>query len=215
MVVIASRQPNHRPETIRTRLARFMPSRAATGWSISWSAQTDCPEEIVDDLELRVAEHVGCYGAAVTHALAQAEVAPLRLRVTAETSTSDTGIQTVTMEVRALVPGLDQSVMEAIVRRAETACPVWRGLSAEVNLRPIAILEDPSAADSAPAPARPAAPATAEVNPARPRPTEAHAPAGAAMLARIALPRWLSPRMAVLMLIAIGAFAAVPRFAGA
>src|SRR5437764_12592172 len=88
MVVIASRQPGLRPETIRTRLARFMPSRVATGWSVAWSAGTEHADEFSGEHELRAAEHLGCYGSAVAHALAQAELAAERLRLTAERSGS-------------------------------------------------------------------------------------------------------------------------------
>ena len=80
MVVIAARQPGPRPETIRTRLARFMPTRITSGWSVAWSAGIEHAEDIADEHELQMAEHLGCYGAAVAHALAQAELTAERLR---------------------------------------------------------------------------------------------------------------------------------------
>ena len=225
MVVIATRQPGLRPETIRTRLARFTPNKtAANGWSVSWSAHTECPEEITDEDELRAAEHVGCFGTAVTHALAQAGVAPLGLRVTAETSAHpQTGERSITLEVRAHIPGVDQSVLEAIARRAEPACPVWKGLASEVDMRLVAILDDlaqpepaaptPTVSRSTPDRGEPAAPlGTASPAAAQASPEAANAAAQPATpnARKGPLPAWLNPRLAILLLVALGGFAAVP-----
>ena len=86
MVVIASRQAGARPETIRTRLARFMPRTTATGWSVAWSARTERADELGSEDELSAAEHIGCYGAALSHALAKVEISPVGLRVIAVTA---------------------------------------------------------------------------------------------------------------------------------
>jgi organic hydroperoxide reductase OsmC/OhrA len=165
MVVVTSRQTSPRPETIRTRLARFMPNKASSGWSITWSAQTEHADEIANDHELRAAEHLGCYGAAVSHALAQAEISPLKLRVTAEAA-SDGTQQPITVEIRLQIPGpmLDQTVIEAIARRVEPSCPVWRSLASEVGVKVIAILDEPAAAEAAQGQAD-AAPATRQATP--------------------------------------------------
>ena len=53
MVVIASHQAGARPETIRTRLARFMPRTTATGWSVAWSARTERADELGSEDDLR------------------------------------------------------------------------------------------------------------------------------------------------------------------
>ena len=145
MAVITSRQPGLRPETIRTRLARFMPSRAAAGWSVTWSAGVEHADEITDEHELRAAEHLGCYGSAVAHALAQAELAPQRLRLTADATTSpETGQPVITIEVRAGIsgPAVDQAMFDAIIHRAEPSCPVLKGLTSEVTLRLVAVLDN-------------------------------------------------------------------------
>jgi organic hydroperoxide reductase OsmC/OhrA len=216
MAVVTSRQTGLRPETIRTRLARFMPKAVATGWSIVWSSQTERPDEISDEHELQAAEHLGCYGAAVAHALAQAEVAAVRLRVTAEAveANDDGTAQPITLEIRAQIPGppLDQTIFEAIARRAEPSCPVWRSLAAEVGVRVIAIVDEPTSADApqtqadlstptaATTPVRqPAAQATV----ARPMPPHQFSMPGLAMPS-LAMPTWLTPRMAILMAVALG-----------
>jgi organic hydroperoxide reductase OsmC/OhrA len=202
MVVIASRQPGVRPETIRTRLARFMPTRAAAGWTVGWSAQTERPEDIADDDQLRAAEHLGCYGAAVAHALAQAEIAPLKLRVTAEADVdSRTDEQTITLEVRAQVPGIEQTVLEAIARRAEPTCGVWKGLMAENAVRVIAILEEHGAGDATAAETV----ASKGTPAAKGKPSQPPAPQK-----KFTPPKWLTMRLAVLTAVAFAAFASVP-----
>src|SRR5919204_5567296 len=102
-MTVTARQPGSRPETIRTRLARFMPARAGTGWSVTWTSQTDHRDEIADEEELRASEHLGCYGSAIAHTLGQAGAAPTRLRVTVETAatTHDSGTTSLVVEVRA------------------------------------------------------------------------------------------------------------------
>jgi organic hydroperoxide reductase OsmC/OhrA len=216
MAVVTSRQTGLRPETIRTRLARFMPKAVATGWSIVWSAQTERPDEISDEHELQAAEHLGCYGAAVAHALSQAEVAAVRLRVTAEAveANEDGTPQPITLEIRAQIPGppLDQTIFEAIARRAEPSCPVWRSLAAEVGVRVIAIVDEPTPAEASQAPADSTG-TTTTGTPVRqtPAPTalarsmqprQFSMPAVA--LPSLAMPKWLTPRMAILMAVALG-----------
>jgi len=219
MVVVTSRQMGLRPETIRTRLARFMPNRASTGWSITWSTQTERPDEINNDDELRAAEHLGCYGAAVAHALGQAEIAPLKLRVTAEASAAaaDGSQQPITVEIRLQIPGpmLDQTIVEAIARRAEPACPVWRSLASEVGVKVIAILDEPTDPSDAAQPQPETTPAPRHAAPTGP--TSSRGPSlprlrmSAPARPRIGLPKWLTPRMAILMVVALGAFAAAPK----
>lgn len=235
MVVIASRQPGLRPETIRTRLARFMPTRAAAGWTVHWSARTEHAEEITDEHELQVAEHLGCYGSAVGHALAQAELTIQQLHLTADCQADAAGAQTITIEVRALLEGppVDQAVFDAIVHRAEPSCPVLKGLASEVTVRLVAILEQPGSEPPAPpvdkatrptsngalrAEAGAGGSASGDAQPtgnsaARPSskaPVEPAASAGKGHAARFSTPKWLTGRMAVLLMVAFGVCAAAP-----
>jgi len=184
MVVVTSRQTGARPETIRTRLARFMP-RTPTGWSIAWSAHTERPDEIADEAELQAAEHLGCFGLAVSHALAQAHIAAVRLAITAQTApASDGSAQPIAVEVRAQIPGvpLDNSILETILRRVEPACPAWQSLAAEAGVQVVGILEEPGATPASQADTAPAGrPSSAISLPA----------AGRWSLPRLAAPKWL------------------------
>lgn len=256
MAVITSRHPGLRPETIRTRLARFMPSRAATGWTVAWSSAYEHADEIFDEFELRTAEHLGCWGNTVAHALAQAELAPKRLRLSAEATDGDGGMPTITIEVRADIPGdeIDQPMFDAIIQRAEPSCPVLRGLATEATLKVVAILDDSLSAPVAVVAEASAAPAAQQATPkpasgtstvrtetAASSATSASTSTTAAPAAEapkksvkrmpvtvptvmlrtlkmpsmsfpsvMSIPRWLTPRMAVLLVVAFGAAASVP-----
>jgi hypothetical protein len=241
MVVIAARQPGLRPETIRTRLARFMPTRAAAGWTVSWSAHVEHAEDIVDEHELQIAEHLGCYGSAVGHALAQSELTVQQLRLSADCTSGEGDTETITIEVRAQIEGLevDQTVFDAIVRRAEPSCPVLKGLASEVSLRLIAVLDQsgegfvkrepgPSAPSqlSSGTPTKPTSGASKTPTATAPTPAGSDAkvaqatakPSGSPMrridhatiLGRLHAPKWLTGRMAVLLAVAFGVCATLP-----
>jgi hypothetical protein len=85
--------------------------------SISWSASTERLDDAADMDELRTADHLGCVGT------------------------------TITLEVRAEIEGIAQAVFEAIARRAEPNCPVWKGLASEVDVKLIPILDEPATAE--------------------------------------------------------------------
>jgi hypothetical protein len=233
MVVIAARQPGLRPETIRTRLARFMPTRAAAGWSVNWSAHVEHAEDIADEHELQIAEHLGCYGSAVGHALALSELTTRQLRLSADCTSGEGGAETITIEVRGQIEGphVDQTVFDAIVRRAEPSCPVLKGLASEVTLRLIAVLDQagegfepstptPPSQASAATPTKPPSGASkaptpvpnAKAAPATAKPTSAPARRidHAAILGRLHAPKWLTGRMAVLLTVAFGVCATLP-----
>src|ERR1051325_2147285 len=121
MVVTASRQPAYRPETIRTRLARFMPKAAAAAWAVAWSAQTERADEMNSEDELAAAEHIGCFGAALSHGLARAEINDSQLQLVADAAASIDGApMPITIEIRAKIAGatVDHSIVEGIARRA-------------------------------------------------------------------------------------------------
>ncbi len=255
MAVITSRNPGFRPETIRTRLARFMPSRTAGGWSVAWSSHHEHADEISDEHELQTAEHLGCYGSAVAHALAQAELTPQRLRLSAESTMDEDDTRVITIEVRAKIsgPDVDPDLFDAIIHRAEPSCPVLRALASEVTIRLVGILDESlTSAPAGPAEGAPDAQNASQAKPQQPtldkpaqakaqhaqakpqqqvapaaaaksgeksapRPaTQAHAARGSGMVKLPQLgmprsaPRWLSTRMAVLMVVAFGALASVP-----
>jgi len=214
MVATASRQPGYRPETIRTRLARFMPKIATAGWSVAWSASNEHDAEIGSEDELAAAEHLGCFGAALSHAMAAAEIAPTRLRLAAEAKPAPEGApQPITIEVHAQIPGapLAPTIVESVARRTQVSCPVWAGLASEGRLRFVAVLEDASAPASSQSAATPkssdAQPAVAAIKAARVKPQLRLPSVNMAGLMPRSMPRWLTPRMALLVVVAVAGFA--------
>jgi len=161
--------------------------RTPTGWSIAWSAHTERPDEIADEDELRAAEHLGCFGVAVSHALAQAHIAAVRLGITAQTGpASDGSPQPIAVEVRAQIPGipLDNSILETILRRVEPACPAWQSLAAEVGVQVIGILEEPGAT-------QPPSSQSDAAQPGRLPCTTSQPATGRWSLQRLGAPKWL------------------------
>jgi osmotically inducible protein OsmC len=190
----AARQPGLRPETIRTRLARFMPARAGTGWSVTWSSHTEHRDEIGDEEELRAAEHLGCFGAALAHTLGQAGAAPRRLRLTVEAAATlgETEPTALVVEVRAQIPGMDQAIFETVARRVESTCPVWKALAGEVGMRVVPILEESQAVNAeAAAPSPAAAKTTVDVQTPGSRP-DLLPGLGSGVSVR---PAWLTPKI--------------------
>ena len=178
-----------------------MPAKAGTGWSVTWTSETEHRDEIADEEELRASEHLGCYGAAIAHMLGQAGAAPSRLKLSVDTApTPETETTTLVIQVRAQIRGVDHSLFETVVRRVEPACPVWRALAAEVNVRLVPVLEEPgtpSAKQDSPAPPPQTPPAMLAVGQRR---------SGVEGLVS-ARPAWLTPRigLAMLGLLVVGA----------
>ncbi len=210
MVVIASHQAGARPETIRTRLARFMPRTTATGWSVAWSSRTERADELGSEDELSAAEHIGCYGAALSHALAKVEISPVGLRVIAVTQpVPGDGSPPITLEIHAqiAVPGLGVEIVESIARRVEPSCPVWTGLATEGRVRVVAVLDDATLQDT------PESTVGSPSSNRRPQPITAPASPLWSMRIRVpipSMPKWLTPRMGVLLALAVGVFTFVP-----
>jgi hypothetical protein len=182
-----------------------MPSKAESGWSVTWTGHTAHRDEIADQDELNASEHLGCYGAALAHTLSQAGAAATKLRVTVETgATPESDAPTLMVEVRAVIPGMDQAIFESIARRAESACPAWKSLTSEVAMRMAWILEDPEQAAAA-APANQAAAAGPTASPAAAGASRSAAPPGrrapsqpmpgVGVLTLRGLPGWLTPKM--------------------
>jgi organic hydroperoxide reductase OsmC/OhrA len=171
-----------------------MPAKAGTGWSVSWSSHTEHRDEFADEEELRASEHVGCYGSAIAHSLAQAGASPTRLKVSVEAEpTPETEKSVLVVHVRAQIPGVDQAVLESVARRVEPTCPVWRALAAEVSMRVVPILEEPQPAQ----PAAPPAPSAAPL--AQTPPAMLASPTARASLA-MGRPTWLTPKMGIALL---------------
>jgi lipoyl-dependent peroxiredoxin len=91
------------------------------------------PEELIG------AAHAGCYSMALSNALASAGFTPTSVRTAAHVhfNRDATGfaINPIDLEVRAVVPGIDEETFQKLAKEAKEGCPVSRALAATtINL---------------------------------------------------------------------------------
>jgi organic hydroperoxide reductase OsmC/OhrA len=191
-----------------------MPKVASAGWSVAWSASNEHSTEIASEDELAAAEHLGCFGAALSHAMAAAEIAPTQLRLAAEAHAAPEGaLQPITIEVHAHIPGapLAPTVVESVARRTHVSCPVWTALASEGRLQFVAVLEDAATPSQSAGTSKASDAHLPTVAPAREkRPLRLPRVNIGGSLQRLVptrMPKLLTPRMAMLLVVALAGFA--------
>jgi lipoyl-dependent peroxiredoxin len=120
-------------------------SGAASDWPVTWAARTEKADGRTSPEELIAGAHAACFAMAFSHSLTQAGNKPDRLTVDA-TVTFDRvdGAMKVTtsqLQVRGVVPGLDQAGFQAAAEKAEKGCPVSNALRGNVEISVEAQLE--------------------------------------------------------------------------
>jgi lipoyl-dependent peroxiredoxin len=99
---------------------------------VDWAARTEessggktSPEELI------AAAHASCFSMALSHGLAQAGNVAERLQTSAAvTFVPGTGITSIALRVRGVVPGLDEDGFRAAAEDAKENCPVSQALKA-------------------------------------------------------------------------------------
>jgi osmotically inducible protein OsmC len=91
------------------------------------------PEELVG------AAHAGCYSMALANALASAGFTATSVHTTARVhfNRDETGfaLNPIDLEVRAVVPGIDEETFQKLAQEAKVGCPVSKALKATtINL---------------------------------------------------------------------------------
>ncbi len=112
---------------------------------ITWAARTQRMKGTTSPEELLAAAHASCYAMAFSNTLAKAGAPPTRLEIAA-TSTFElleggAKITTMLLEVRGVVPGLDQTRFEELALQGELSCPVSNALRNNVQVTVKAQLE--------------------------------------------------------------------------
>jgi lipoyl-dependent peroxiredoxin len=99
---------------------------------VSWAARADeASEGKTSPEELIAAAHAACFAMALSHGLAQAGNAPEQLQTAATvTFVPGTGITTIALVARGIVPGLDAAGFQAAAEAAKQGCPVSQALAA-------------------------------------------------------------------------------------
>jgi osmotically inducible protein OsmC len=120
-------------------------SGAIEGLPITWASRTERSDGKTSPEELIAAAHAGCYAMAFSHTLAQAGTPAKKLSVNATSTFEQVDgkfkITTINLDVRGIVPGLDQAGFEKAAQQAEQSCPVSNALRNNVQIRVNAHLE--------------------------------------------------------------------------
>ncbi len=112
-------------------------SGALSNLPVTWKARTQSSDGMTSPEELIAAALASCFSMALSHSLAQAGNAPTALDVTATTTlTMDAGpkVDSIDLNVRGTVEGIDQAAFAQAAEDASKGCPVSKALAGNVNI---------------------------------------------------------------------------------
>jgi osmotically inducible protein OsmC len=115
-------------------------------YPVTWASRVHQPEGCTSPEELLAASHAACYAMAFSATLGRNGNTPERLDVTATVSLDPKeggGVQVTSsaLEVRGVVPGLDQAGFQAAAEEAEQGCPISNALRNNLRITVKATLE--------------------------------------------------------------------------
>jgi osmotically inducible protein OsmC len=123
----------------------LMASGAAPELPVTWASRTARSEGKTSPEELIAAAHASCYAMAFSGDLTDAGTPPRSLDVTATVTfeKTDAGwhVASSRLEVRGVVPGVDQAAFETAAAAARDGCPVSQALRGNVEITVAATLE--------------------------------------------------------------------------
>ena len=95
--------------------------------------------------ELIAAAHAGCFSMALAAMLSSAGYPPTRVQTSAKVHIEKAGegfaISEINLEIRAVVPGIDNDTFQQYAREAKQGCPVSKALAAVPRITLEAMLE--------------------------------------------------------------------------
>lgn len=110
----------------------------AGGGRVTWASRAEEPAGLTSPEELIAAAHASCFSMALAHQLAQGGTPPTRLETdaTATFERTEAGFRLTRMalEVRGLVPGIEEAAFRAAAEQAKEGCPVSRALAGNVEI---------------------------------------------------------------------------------
>lgn len=114
---------------------------------VTWAARTERSDGMTSPEELIAAAHSACYSMAFSATLTRAGHPPTRLHVTAVCSLDrkeggGVRISAIDLEVKGIVPGIDQATFEQLAKEGEEGCPVSNALRNNLDIRVKATLEN-------------------------------------------------------------------------
>jgi osmotically inducible protein OsmC len=112
---------------------------------VSWAARVERSDGKTSPEELLAAAHASCYCMALSHELTQKGNPPTRLDATSVVTIDrvEGGMKVTTskLNVRGVVPGIDQAGFESAAKAASVGCPVSRALAGVETILESAVLE--------------------------------------------------------------------------
>ncbi len=108
--------------------------------SLSWKARTEGAASATTPEELLAAAHASCFSMALSHGLAQGGHAPTRLETTCtvEFGPKKGGgfeVRSSALEVKGVVPGIDQAAFAQAAENAKNGCPVSSALKIAMSVK--------------------------------------------------------------------------------
>jgi lipoyl-dependent peroxiredoxin len=115
-------------------------------YPVTWASRVEQPEGRTSPEELLAASHAACYAMAFSATLGRGNTPPERLDVTATVSLDAKQgggfeVTSSALEVRGVVPGLDQDAFQAAAEEAEKGCPISNALRNNLRITVKATLE--------------------------------------------------------------------------
>jgi lipoyl-dependent peroxiredoxin len=115
-------------------------------YPVTWASRVEQPEGRTSPEELLAASHAACYAMAFSATLGRGKTPPERLDVTATVSLDAKQgggfeVTSSALEVRGVVPGLDQDAFQAAAEEAEKGCPISNALRNNLRITVKATLE--------------------------------------------------------------------------
>jgi osmotically inducible protein OsmC len=109
---------------------------------VTWASRAEGVGGGTTPEELIAAAHATCFSMALSNILAKAGTPPETLSVSAKVSfVAGTGITASALDVKGVVPGLDEAGFRAAAEEARDGCPVSQALMGNVDLSVAARLE--------------------------------------------------------------------------
>jgi len=112
---------------------------------VTWASRTARSAGQTSPEELLAGAHAACFAMAFSHGLTEAGTPPERLDVTATVTFAEAdgglGVRSSHLEVRGVVPGLDQAAFATAAAAAKDGCPISRALKGNVEISVGATLE--------------------------------------------------------------------------
>ena|SRR5437870_5446638 len=114
-------------------------SGVLTATPVTWASRAEAPEGRTSPEELLAAAHATCYAMAFSNHLAKdggVTAESLKVRAECDLDRVDGGLKVTTMrlQVRGVVPGLDEAGFAKLATEAEEKCPISNAIRGNVQI---------------------------------------------------------------------------------